>query len=428
MRSSNRQYLFSVDQIRAFAVLLVVFYHGAQLFGSALSGVPYGSGDHWLYSDNPLLAVIYEGHSAVALFMVLSGFIFAIGTLGHEVSYPRFMANRLLRIYPLFVLLIIIGVAANPDAFRLGGFLQLLGGLGNLPGALQLGFVSLMFWAVAVEMQFYLLFPLLNRLFTRFGPLAFGRLLAAIIVVRALVWVTTKNPDVLQMLYLNLAGRIDQFLLGMIAAWLYLSHGERFRGWWKVGVSLVLVVGALWAFNHVHGFVSNSPLRLVWVDIEGFVWALAILTWVTTCRSTNFISRAVAKIGELSYSAYLLHFMVIAMINEKQWWVEIPGLGDNANALVTTTLLLVPLALACSAVTYYGVEQPFLRMRVRYLLPADKVAPSITARPKPGDGTGDSSTGPSAEPSAPPAPSARDNGGGRDATNAVTGARDGAPV
>lgn len=379
MRSSNRQYFSSVDHIRAFAVLLVVFYHGAQLFGGAISGIPFGVGGNWLYTKNPLAAVIFEGHSAVALFMVLSGFIFTVGTLDHTVSFRRFMANRLLRIYPLFMLLIVIGVAANPAAFKLGGFLQLVGGLGNLPGAMHLGSVSLMFWAVAIEMQFYLLFPLLNSLLTRFGMAAFARLLLAIVVVRGLIWAVSDTHDTLSMLYLSLAGRIDQFLLGMITAWLFVRHRDRFRGWWKVGVSLLLVTAALWSFNQVHGFVSNSPWRLAWLDVEGAVWALAILTYVATCRATNALSRATAKVGELSYSIYLLHFMLIFVINSQQWWVTVPGLSFKANALLTTLVVLVPLVVACSMVTYYGVELPFLRMRMKYLLPAVQGGESVAS-------------------------------------------------
>jgi peptidoglycan/LPS O-acetylase OafA/YrhL len=392
MRSSNRTYLASVDHIRAFAAILIVFYHGAQLLTAQIGQNRAYAGDaDWLYSRNPIATVIFEGHTAVALFMVLSGFIFTIGTLGHEVSFPKFMTNRLLRIYPLFLLLLLIGAAANPGAVSVAGLLQLIAGLGNLPGSMNLGPVSGMFWAIAVEMQFYLLFPLLNRLLTRFGVPTFARLLAAVVVVRALVWAVSQSHDVYHMLYLNLAGRIDQFMLGMIGAWLFVRHGKRFRGWWKVAVSVTLVVAALWAFNQAHGFASTSAWWLAWIDVEGGGWTLVILTYVATCRATNIAARAAAKVGELSYSIYLLHFVVLNVIIDHRWFPQVSGLSAPANALLVTGVVLLPLVLTISVVTYYGVEQPFLRLRVKYLLPAppekavvrDSVpAPAVAAGPQ----------------------------------------------
>src|ERR1700745_509033 len=99
MKSSNIRYLPQVDHLRGVAPLWVLCYHGAHLFRSALTGTPVDDA-HWPSSHNPLWALIYEGHTAVALFMGLSGFIFAYGAIGHRIYYRRFIGNRLLRIYP----------------------------------------------------------------------------------------------------------------------------------------------------------------------------------------------------------------------------------------------------------------------------------------------------------------------------------------
>lgn len=380
MRSANRDYLASVDHFRAFAALLIVFYHGAQLFSAAIrDGAPFDRSTDWLYSSNPALTFVFEGHTAVALFMVLSGFIFTVGTLDREVSWPRFMANRLLRIYPMFLLLLAVGIAAYPGEFSLSGLAQMVFGLGNLPGGMTLGAVSGMFWAVAVEMQFYLIFPLLNRILTRFGIGMLARLFVAVIVVRGLVWAAATTHDAFRMLYLNIAGRIDQFLLGMVAAWLFVRYRDRFRGWWKTGVAVALAFAMLWVFNQTQGFQSNSAWRLLWVDVEGGVWALVILTYVATCRSTNLLSRGAAKIGELSYSIYLLHYMVVRYVVDSGRWLEVSSLTPLQNAFLTTAVVVVPVVLVASVVTYYGVEQPFLRMRIKYLLPVPTTQPAQQA-------------------------------------------------
>lgn len=360
----------SVDQLRAYAVLLVIFFHGTQIFGTWIAhDRPFEFGKDWLYSANPAATVIFEGHTGVTLFMVLSGFIFAVGTIGKDVSYPRFMANRLLRIYPLFMVIVLVALAANPGAFGFLPFLQTVLGLGNLPGALVLGDISSgALWAVAVEMQFYLLFPLLNKLLTRFGMPTFLRLFAAIAVIRALVWFVTAAPNPDAILYYNLVGRIDQFLIGMIAAWLYLRYADHFRGWWKIGAGAVVVVAALWAFNQVHGFFNHGWWRLIWVDVEGGMWALVVLTYVATVRATNVVARTVTKIGELSFSLYLLHLVIAGVLVSNRWWIDIPGIGAMASALVTVAVLFLPISIAVALVTYHGIESPFLRLRVKYLI------------------------------------------------------------
>jgi peptidoglycan/LPS O-acetylase OafA/YrhL len=380
MRSSNRQYLPSVDHLRGFAAVLILLYHGTQLFAPRLAGEPSSVVSSWLYSRNPLVTLIGEGHTAVTLFMVLSGFIFTVGTLGHGVSFPRFMGNRLLRIYPLFLLLTFVGLAFA-GTFTAGGFFLTLFGLANYTGsALNLGAISAMFWAVAIEMQFYLIFPLLNRILTKSGLLTFVRLLAAVVVVRWLAWVYSgPHHDAQGSLYFNLAGRIDDFLIGMIAAWFFVRYRAWFRGWWKVALASLITLAGLWEFNQLHGTQNNSTWRLGWIDAEALMWALVILTYVATLRSTNVFSRLGSKIGEMSFSIYLLHFVTLQVVMKNRWYLRIDGLSTHTNAFITAAGVLLPLVLVLSWFTYNGVEKPFLSLRMRYLLPAEAAAPVPTA-------------------------------------------------
>jgi peptidoglycan/LPS O-acetylase OafA/YrhL len=363
-----------VDHLRAYAAILIVLYHGLQLISPRIMGLNQTA--VWTYSNDPLVTLVAEGHTAVTLFMVLSGFIFTVGTLGHGVSFPRFMGNRLLRIYPLFILLIILGVAFTPGSFTSGGFFLTVLGLGNYPGGMTLGAISAMFWAVAIEMQFYLMFPLLNRILNKSGVVTLVRLLAAVIVVRGMVWVYAGNvPRSAQAsLYYNLAGRIDDFLIGMIAAWFFVHHRAWFKGWWKVALSLGVVLATMWEFNRANGLQSNATWRLPWIDWEAGIWAMVILTYVATLRSNNLVSRSIAKIGEMSFSIYLLHFTLLQEVMRKHWFIGIEGLTGRQNAFLTSVLILLPIVLVGSWFTYNGVEKPFLNLRMRYLKPLDEPA------------------------------------------------------
>ncbi|MDI3405003.1 acyltransferase family protein [Streptomyces cavernicola] len=365
----------SVDHLRAFAALLVLLYHGTY---ELLNEIDKGHAGR-LYADNPFGALVVEGHTAVTLFMVLSGFIFTIGTLGKDIHYGRFIGNRVLRIFPLYLVLIVMGVGAYRADADLLSVVQSLVGLGNLSGALHLGSVSHMWWAIAVELQFYLLFPLLSRILTRRGPLALIQLTAAVAVIRALVWFSGGGKISAQdLVYYSLAGRIDQFLFGMLAAWLFVHHRERFRSPAKVLVASALALVTIWAFNRSHAYAEGRTVRLVWVDVEGFVWALLVLTYVATVTSTCLVSRAVAKFGEMSFSVYLLHFLVITVFLARNRWIEPTG-NPVWDAFLTTVLGVLPVSLAIAVVTFHGIERPFLRWRRAYLGTDDR--PRIAAQP-----------------------------------------------
>jgi uncharacterized membrane protein len=134
MQSRNLQYLPAVDHLRALAALLLILYHGQQLItadASVRRGLPRPD---WLFTANPLSALIIEGHTAVGLFMVLSGFIFTYGARGRDIAYWPFLKNRLLRIYPLYLFLIVVEIYALPRTFTLTGLHSSLLCLSNLPG------------------------------------------------------------------------------------------------------------------------------------------------------------------------------------------------------------------------------------------------------------------------------------------------------
>jgi peptidoglycan/LPS O-acetylase OafA/YrhL len=258
VRSANQRYLYPVDHLRAFAALLVLLYHSSQLITANIQRRDFEPARDWLYSRNPVKTLVFEGHTGVALFMVLSGFIFTTGTLGKELDHGRFLVNRLLRIFPMYLVLLFIGVSTAPGSFTLSSFVQVLIPLANFGGPVGTGGIwGAMFWAVSVELQFYLVFPLLLRLLHRGGPAALVRLVAAMIVLRALVRVAQPGVDLNSLTYYSLVGRLDQFLIGMLAAWVFVRHRTRVRGG-LFPVAALAMVAALWAFNQLHGLTSRA--------------------------------------------------------------------------------------------------------------------------------------------------------------------------
>ncbi|MEW6394285.1 MAG: acyltransferase family protein [Pseudomonadota bacterium] len=105
MQSPNRTYNLEADELRGAAALLVFFYHS---INSGISSVMQTA--KWPMSSNPFVSIIYEGHTGVSLFMVLSGYILSSGTFGREIQYFGFLKNRILRIFPLMIVVLVFSL------------------------------------------------------------------------------------------------------------------------------------------------------------------------------------------------------------------------------------------------------------------------------------------------------------------------------
>src|ERR1017187_8802037 len=207
--SKNIARIPALAHLRAFAALLVIFYHGrGKIIGwDTIREAPVSP-------SSPGWSLIQEGYTGVSLFLVLSGFIFEFGARDRSVRYWPFLRNRFLRVYPMFLFLMVVASYAAPQRFSLLAFLQSLLLLGNLPGSNFAGdlFLSTA-WTLTVECQFYLLFPFLHRMYYQHGIKWVVASLALLVVVRTFVVLGGEN-DATNPSYWTVLGRLDQFLIG----------------------------------------------------------------------------------------------------------------------------------------------------------------------------------------------------------------------
>jgi peptidoglycan/LPS O-acetylase OafA/YrhL len=367
-RSPNIPYLIGVDHMRAIAALLILYYHGAQAVWNVTQHGGLPDGKHWLEATDPLSALITEGHSAVALFMVLSGFILAYGATDKHVSYRQFLTNRFFRTYPLFLFVVLVGVAANFWAVSIIPLLQLLLGGAALPGSQGLGAFSAVLWSVSVEWQFYLVFPALMVLLNRSGPRALFALCGMVLAARGLAYLHGLRAGL--GLYSFLLGRLDQFMLGMIAGWYYARRPS--LGIWRFAVplapALVLAGAILW--NRFGGYPREHWVRLITPTLEAVAWTGVVAGYVAMLQRGSgrpgVISRAFAAIGAASYSIYIWHYVILDA-QRRQGWMPSWLPNQEHNALLVTTLTTVPVVLAFSGFSYVALEKPFFQLRKRYL-------------------------------------------------------------
>lgn len=361
--SLNRRYIPELDQIRGIAALLIVLYHGLQIIGADIAyGQAFNPQQHWLFGANPVLTVIEEGHTAVGLFIVLSGFVLTLGVAGREIDYRLFLAARFLRIYPMLIVCVLIGSIVAPTTLQsiLTSLLPISaqGGVGTV--------FTAMFWAVVVEFQCYLIFPWLNSLVNSKGIRFLLHVILLALTFRLLVvYSTDASPRDIS--YRTILGRIDQFCIGMALARLYVQRGWANCSPFWIIPSVAAVVLLLVTFNAAGGYPNEGKWKIIWPTVEAVMWSAFIVSFLSFGRQLPRIMAAVMTwAGKVSYSVYLLHFAVLIAVVRSDLYVELTG-RSYLDALITTAVVVAPLAWAIGAMTYSMIERPFLSLRPKYV-------------------------------------------------------------
>jgi peptidoglycan/LPS O-acetylase OafA/YrhL len=312
---------------------------------------------------------IIPGSFGVTLFFFLSGYLITtllrleIERTG-TVSFRQFYVRRTLRIFPTCYL--VLGLAAlhgfyigatDPwwllgQALHLTNY-QVIGGGWYAPIAPH----TSIYWSLAVEEHFYLVFPVLFVVLARLPSRAHraGFLLAlCALVFLWRCWLIFVMDAPYDRTYVGTDTRIDSILFGcVLALWgnPALDSTRIAESTWKYVLLPLAIVGILFtyavpvrAFRETFGY-SLQGMCLFAV----FIAAVRYPGW-GPMRVLNL--RWVRWIGSLSFSIYLIHPSILEL-TEKLVGSRLPVLVPAATAL---TVVL-------AAALYYGVELPVRRMR-----------------------------------------------------------------
>ena len=350
MKSSTGKYYQALDHIRAVAVFVVFVWH-------------FNHFDNGQFA-NPLvfpLSLFTEGHTGVAIFMVLSGYLFAKLLGNKKINYPVFLYNRGLRLLPLLlcVLLIIAAQAYMDGRLNAAFFIHLLKGfvLPTLPNG---------GWSITVEFHFYLILPVLLITATKSPNVL---MFSLIVFVGARVGFYVLFGEVQSVSYWTIIGRIDQFLLGIIA----FKLKDHIAGKKYLALPIAFFFLVFWFyFDTLGGFYNpeaNATNKTLWIiipTIEGVSYAF-LITWYDNCfrPSNGLISRFLALVGNYSYSIYLLHFFFVFEISEfiNTKIIALSNPYVTLMAAIPSFLVILPI----SFLSFKLIEAPFLRFRKDYL-------------------------------------------------------------
>lgn len=201
-------------------------------------------------------------------------------------------------------------------------------------------------WSLAVEEQFYVLFPLILLLLFRKGTRACVFGLLALMLTSLLVAQWTAENDPRAGFYL-IYSRAWQLLAGALCAFVPRPDKARFRGVWP----LLGMVGLLVSYVTFDRFTPH-PSAFTVVPVLGTV--LIILFASQKDPVGAFLSsRIMVWIGLISYSLYLWHYPLLVFAKIR----SVPGPSPQVVAVLVAASFLL------AAMTWRFVEQPFRRRR-----------------------------------------------------------------
>ncbi len=347
-----------LDGIRGLAALFVVLNH---IFERAWPGYPDGN-------HAPVWAAwLIYGRGAVAMFIALSGFSLGLGParsgwrLGSIATYAHRRAWRILPPYWAalgFSLVMTWYVLAQPYLPVPNGKSVVVYGL-LVQDVFAVGSPNRAFWSIAIEVQLYVLLPLLLLLVRRVSARAMVGLVAAIVVT-----IGVLGPHVALMNTALVKFTPDLavlFAVGLLASGI-VTAGERTRSWPWAGCALAAAIPAI-ALMVVRGSVWSN-LNLFWLDLA---WAPAIgcfLAAVATSRPRPIVrfldSRIPRSLGACSYSLYLTHAPIVIAVS---YGLVLGRVATGTPAFFVLAAILLPVTVGFARLFAAVFELPFQRHR-----------------------------------------------------------------
>jgi peptidoglycan/LPS O-acetylase OafA/YrhL len=304
-----------LDTMRGFAALLVAYFHCRQVTWIGM-GAFHHSGAR-LFEASSIAAwltlPIAWGSAGVPIFFVISGYCIhrssaarLLANPGYRLDARQFWLRRFVRIYPVLFAALLLTAAVDtlslsmppvshkildigPHAF-LVNLLSLQGAAGKTYGS------NGALWTLSIEVQFYVIYPLLFALRRRIG---LNATLIGVALVNIVSAFTLERHDVIVF-----PSFWFSWMLGVWIAEVRLRNPDA-RLPYGNALAVLLIVAGCGAFH----FGQYGAFQL---------WAAGFACWLINAlgRPTSGsgpIAQVFAKIGDFSYSLYLIHLPLFVL-------------------------------------------------------------------------------------------------------------------
>ncbi|MYR07161.1 acyltransferase family protein [Gordonia sp. SID5947] len=339
---------------------------------------------------------------AVALFFGLSGFLLWrpwVAAAHTQVSRPsvgRYLSHRVIRIWPAYVVVVVLVLTLLPDAKNA----DLTVWLANLtltqvfvPLSLTAGLTQM--WSLSVEVAFYALLPLIGFALVRFrarddGPGLVGLRIPALLGLGLLslgwAWVAMSLPVpagvepknwvfghlpwfIAGLILAEVAGAIELHERRPVARWMRVATAVGARRWLMAAVLVVAYVLACTPLAGPTGLGNLSPLQFATKMVLGAVCGLAVLAPLVCSDGAGseasgparrrpfrlLTSSPMLALGRWSYGIFIWHLAVLAVV------FPLFGIVPFGGDFLLVWTITVALTIGVSAAGYAFIEEPARR-------------------------------------------------------------------
>jgi peptidoglycan/LPS O-acetylase OafA/YrhL len=357
----NTKYSPQLDHVRAVAAFMVFAWHFLH-FNNFHRVTP----DILLFP----ISILTEGHTGVVLFMTLSGYLFSKIFENKKINLKYFYLNRMIRLIPLLVIIIIINLILSNQLDLLLFLKKFIKGF-----FLNWGYGA---WSVSVELKYYYFLPLILLFLNKHKNYLFLIIFFSIIInfiiftiiekeIISNSFVFLKKYDFKHFSYYSIIGHLNEFLLGMLS-YRYRNNIKNCKKELIFASFIYLIF--YYNFESNGGFYDSSKDSKIWIilpSIQGFFYAFLISFYDN--NNFNFLktkkSFFIAKIGLFSYSIYLWHFLFV---------FKMPELINNNIIKLSNLYLTLFFSIPCfilvalfGGASYYIFEKPWFKLKKKYV-------------------------------------------------------------
>lgn len=372
--NSNTGYLEQLTWLRGIAAFFVIISHVLRA-----TEVNYTSQNEYIIPT--ILYSLDLGTFGVLLFFTLSGTTLYISHTNKSVPITHFYIKRFFRIWPAFAVSLLLYVLFQPlfiafypelqgfwiehqfvTTYNITDVVQYLLLISNVSG--NLGLFNNAYWSLPVEFQYYLIFPLLllSLKYTNIiGPILIGLALYLIYKFEISNFVDTK----VFMLGFSFCG-------GVVIGHVYtLLKKHQLSLPFATSIMLVSFVAASLIANKI---IILPDLPIIsgvwnWYILLSFVAVISVLFGKTRCPQV--FQKALKFSGNISYSAYLYHNLIIAVL-----------VTFCINFSIESYLQLIVVLLGTLLGTYYIANMSFIHIEQKGINIGRKVCTYIQASTK----------------------------------------------
>jgi peptidoglycan/LPS O-acetylase OafA/YrhL len=371
----NNIYFPSLNGIRFFAALLVIIDH-LELFKGY-----FGIRMNWSKSFSSHL-----GSSGVTIFFVLSGFLITFLLLKEKetkaINVKHFYIRRILRIWPIYYLILIVSFFIIPqidffnvpeygdksESFLFSTFFTYLFLLANVGYVYfpPIAFANVL-WSVAVEEQFYLIWPIIIKYF-KSTMAVFIFIFITYLVIKLLSSVsyfTVKSylPD--KFYYLVDRTRISSMVIGGIGAFLIINFRSFVDKYiFSKSIQTISILSfTFMLFNIIssqyYSFIKNECLSL-------FVIIIILNTSSNTNSILNLENKILNYLGKISYGIYVYHLFACVLCIKLFSYYNLNEILPNAVYSTFMFISVLFITIIISHISYKYFEKFFLIKKIKY--------------------------------------------------------------